>query len=68
MFVNDRYLYSDTRGSRDTVGQVVLSSLTGIVGREHGCNTKQLALVLSRIQKGALTTQNISIPSHKSNL
>lgn len=36
MFVNDRYLYSDTRGSRHTVGEVVRSSLTGIGGREHG--------------------------------
>jgi hypothetical protein len=32
MFVNDRYLYSE--GSRHTVRQVVLSSLTGIGGRD----------------------------------
>jgi hypothetical protein len=68
MFVNDRYLYSDTGGSRHTVVQVGLSSLTRIGGRKHGCSTKPLALVLPRIQKGALTTQNISITSVKSNL
>jgi hypothetical protein len=54
-------------GSRHTVGQVVLSSITGIGEREYGWSTKQLALILSRIQKGALTTQNISVSSHKSN-
>lgn len=35
------------------VGQLILSSLTGIGGWDHGCSTKTLALVISRIQKGA---------------